>query len=317
MEAREHMNLELASIVVLAGCTALGCSPEISQDPPSACADGACPVLKIAASPATSIGAIVVDRDRVYWTEFYEGRVMMAPVDGGEASVVASAQDEPTGLAVRDGQAVWSTRTSLMMMPVDSSVPPVELAKEGTYFSDVVIAGQLIYWGVGNADGDPGEIRRIPRQGGAIETLVAGNAPGNIAVAGDEVFWESLTDLGKAPITGGVADILFSNPDGIDAIALGPDAVYWSSPQGLMTGPKAGGQARLLAPGEETVSLVTDGKSLYWAAFKTGALMKVAVDGGAPVVLTPGPLGAALITIDDEWVYWVDQVEHVVKKVRK
>jgi hypothetical protein len=311
------MNLELALIVVVVACTALGCAPEVGQDPAPACPEGTCPVLKIAASTADSVGSIVVDGGRVYWTEFDKGRVMMAPVDGGEASTVASEQDEPERLAVRDGQAVWSTRTSLMMMPVDSSVPPVELAKESTYFSDIVIEGQFIYWGVGNADGEPGEIRRIPRQGGAAETLVHGNAPRNLAVAGDEVYWGSLTDVGRAPITGGDPDILFSDPDGIDAIALGPDAVYWSTPQGLMSGSKAGGPAQLLAPGEETISLVSDGKSLYWSPFKTGALMKLAVDGGAPLVLAPGPSGAALITIDDQWVYWVDQVEHEVKKVRK
>jgi hypothetical protein len=312
------MTLKLASVLVMVACTALGCTTDVRPGPASACADGTCPVVQIATFTSDNVAFLAVDGDHVYWTEFDRGRVMRAPVGGGEAEVVASEQDEPQALAARDGQVVWGTRKSLVMRRIDSSVPPVELAKENSYLSAIVIEDQFIYWGVGSTAGaDLGQIRRIPRQGGATETVVHDNGPSNVAIAGDEVFWNGVTEIGKAPLSGGDPAILFSDPEGIHAIALGADAVYWSAPQGLMSGSKAGGPAKLLAPGQETFSLVSDGKNLYWPAFETGDLMKISVDGGAPVVLVPGPSGAAVITIDDQWVYWADLINHAVKKVRK
>lgn len=264
-----------------------------------------------------SPAAVAVDGGYIYWTEFDADRVMRAPVDGGDAEVVAANQERAEVIAARDGLVVWGGFRSLRMKDTKSAGPVVEITTEYSYFSAIVIEDQFIYWGVGNQDAEPGEIRRYPRAGGAIETIVQGHAPWNVLVRGDEVYWSSLEEVAKAPTKGGPVTKLYSDPAEVNAIALGDTDIYWATPHGVMAGPQAGGTPRVLAEAERSLVLVSDDKNVYWVNFTSGALMEVPAQGGAPTVLVPGPSGAFLLALDESWVYWVDQGAHQVKKVHK
>jgi hypothetical protein len=304
-------SIQVALVAALTACLTVGCASE--PEP----AEGFSTVVTLASSLADDPEAIAVDGGYVYWTEFNAGRVMKVPVGGGEPIVVAADQDQPYRVAAREGQVVWGANHRLMMQAAPS-LAPVVLATESTYFSDILLDGESIYWGVGGSDGELGQIRRTTRRGGAVETLVHDHDPLDIAIAGGELYWASVVEVGKVPLGGGEARILFPDEEGPEALTVRDDQVYWSNRGGLMRGDKAGGLASSFASERVTLSIESDGESLYWSDFATGSLMKLALGGGgAPIVLVPGPTGSLFVAVDDQWVYWVDREARAVRKVRK
>ncbi len=218
-------SIQVALVAALTACLPVGCASE--PEP----AEGFSPVVTLASSLGDDPDAIAVDGGYVYWTEFNPGRVMKVPVGGGEPIVIAEDQDRPYRIAARDGQVVWGTQHRLMMQAAPS-LAPVVIATESTYFSDILLDDENIYWGVGGSDGEPGQIRRTTRRGGAVETLVHDHDPLDIAIAGGELYWASVLEVGKVPLDGGDARVLFPDNDAPEALAVSDDQVYWSNRRG-------------------------------------------------------------------------------------
>ena len=84
--------------------------------------------------------------------------------------------------------------------------------------------------------------------------------------------------------------------------------------------PRAGGAVTTLAT-SLPVGLATDGANLYWGHATSpnlgpGELLVVPVHGGQVTTLATGPLPSCIV-VDDDNVYWTDELTGAVTKVAK
>jgi hypothetical protein len=90
-----------------------------------------------------------------------------------------------------DQDALYTfTRTAfnLWRVPKDGSAPT--LLVTSTSCSQIAVDDAYVYFGVwGDASGAGGAIRRVPKTGGAVETLASDVEPWGIVVDASSVYW--------------------------------------------------------------------------------------------------------------------------------
>lgn len=119
---------------------------------------------------------------------------------------------------------------------------------------------------------------------------------------------------------GGTSPSVISANQYVLSIAVDADAVYWTTPGGVYSAPKDGTNvtptklAALRSNGNAVIGVAVDALDVYWADPGTcrgngpadGAIMKVPIGGGTPIVLADQQCSPQSIAIDDDTVYWTN-----------
>ncbi len=184
------------------------------------------------------------------------------------------------------------------------------------------VAGEWIYWNTAVLDG-PKRIRRAPRAGGAIETLVETTRElGAFAVDSDgAMYWVEVATTGAGQVMlqrpGQVAQPLYTIPTGLDAFAVAIDgtSVYWvvhgeaanGYTETVFGGVKSGGAAVMLgsvtlAFDQSLVAMAADGAGVYWG-LGAGLVYRVARTGGTPTAVVDELDGIGAFAVADGAVY--------------
>ena len=180
------------------------------------------------------------------------GKVARIPLDGGAGA--AYPAPNPWGLAVDDTHVYWADQRS---------EPD---------------------------DGGPGRgmIRRMPKDGGAPETLAESDAvPLELALDGTNVYWTdhrfgdaALRSMPKDAAVDASATTLLAFDGGLPfGITLDPTHVYWTESKAFGRVPKAGGAAE--------TGIFSDGRYVYWTDNVWGVLA-APVSGGQTTPSGPG-----------------------------
>lgn len=195
-------------------------------------------------------GALALDATYVYWSitdaSWSSITLMKTPRAGGPMTPVVPAPVRAGSVATDGGYLYWVESTSTAETPVPTkvgglrralaNVGPVESLVTSHDIGSLAFDNSHVYWVYAGTYASPwwtgGEIRRMPKSGGAPETVVALPSNANeIAVDDHDVYWVSSDGLAvqKVSKTGGPIVTLASggNPK---AIALDDVAVYWVDP---------------------------------------------------------------------------------------
>ena len=201
--------------------------------------------------------------------------------------------------------------------------------------SDVVVlaADQDHPWGVAIDDthvyftcqGD-GTVKRVPKDGGAVETLASGlTYPRAIGVDDQEVFWGDGGRVHRAPLAGaaGAPTDWAASSGEVDTLVVTESQVWWlSTSTGVVAHENK--QPNIATVGSffreglpSPIGLAVDDGLVFWTTQGDGSLWSQSTAALAdPVALIADDgAGPARIALDATTVFWVGQADGTIRKV--
>lgn len=314
------------------GSTSVGpdvssCAP-CTADPPSTaeCMGGRC--LVTLASGGTGVG-LALDNDAVYWTN-WDGNIQKIAKTGGEPTTLVSGQFNAWAIAVDSENIYWVNSSKddtmiggcehcmIMQAPIGGG-QPIVLASEQSLASSghIAVDATSVYWTAMVSLDNPlrGNVVKVPIGGGELVTLASDQAGiTGIALDAASVYWTTsgsqvhavmkVAKDGGTPVrlaTGSV--VTLTGP------AIVASNIYVLAGGYMMKIPIAGGDETLIGTCSSNfppIALAADEASAYWAdcgSSSNGNLGKIAVGGGAPIILVSG-LSPQTVALDATSVYW-------------
>jgi len=172
---------------------------------------------------------IVADDAFVYWTDNYS--IYSAPVEGGSASLLASTGS--IGRLALDGQgALYWAESNLysgtgavhrMQDRVDAVIASGQHETGG-----IAVDATYAYFTCGTWDGTDRAVRRVPKKGGSVETLVTPNSvPAYVRVDSANVYYQDWMGMWVWSKSGGAPRLL--SPNSNAEFDVNDSVVWWLS----------------------------------------------------------------------------------------
>jgi hypothetical protein len=291
-----------------AGGSPPACQPAVAGDA------GASPrCLVVIASGRNDLVGFALDGASVFWTERSGSSyaVMSAPALGGPARTVITSLHR--AVALGGGQVFLDSGNGLVAMAAAdvSTTAPFQ-----GFGRNVAATGADVY--VSTCDGAFGAVLDLPTSGAAPTTLAAVGCMNDLGLSGATLYGASI----GGPKGGGV----------VVAAGIWAWPLYGSPGApligGAMSTPDAGAGASVDAGADgeppltpyAPVGVVADATHVYWterghgdAIPPDGALMKMALTGGAPEVLVTGLHGPGNLALDGDTLYWANTDGRIMK----
>jgi hypothetical protein len=186
------------------------------------------PVVALSAIPSK----LAVNASLVLWTE--SGAIRAIPKAGGAVVDLVTADGIGDTLAASDSRVFFMRGIAsmaeivsvdlaggdLMVHATDDAVQGANIALDSTHF----------YWVHSNMI-DPGELRRVPQTGTAVETVASAQGLYFFALGGSSVYYLTQTQFWRAPLAGGEPVGIHSSND-LDSMyfkmAANEQRLYWT-----------------------------------------------------------------------------------------
>jgi hypothetical protein len=276
-----------------------------------------------------------------------EGTVMSVPKSGGTPTTLASGQSSVNAIAVDDENVYWTDSgpffppgplvySGKVMKIAKSGGTPVTLASHRDVTEYLALGSRDLYWLEGDfvASGGGAEVTthvmKMPKSGGSPIQFALSAPPyfipgAVLAVDATSVYWNNFFDLVKAPLGGGTPTTLVSPPDGGSSLqtiglAVNSTTVFAAllecsgmcgATDQLWSVPKAGGVVTTLASGLDPEIVVADDTTVYWIDTGAtsgpplqGSILTVPTTGGIPTTLATNQENAYPLVVDSSSLYW-------------
>lgn len=286
----------------------------------------------------------------LYWIESREGFapsgcagagvyavLWRTPLSGGSRSALAVGDrcaGGATDFVIDDANLYWVTSTTspnahvIMKVPIGGG-PSTPLVTAPDFREITGLAGDAtyVYW---EEDADTNRVLRIPKTGGAVDTIATiadgfRSFRGGLVVDGTDVFFGD-TDffdehrVMKVSVSGGAVTVL-ADITGIDQNAVNTPrrfrvespTVYWIDAQAIHGVPMDSGAITTPESGlASPVDFVVTATDLVWiesvccAHGQTGRLKKAPVAGGAVTTIFDSLAAPTALAVDGSTVYWTE-----------
>lgn len=292
------------------------------------CDGGPCP--EVIADHLDLPWGIVLHGPHVYWTVAGkiegEGKVMRAPIAGGQAELLAGGLSSPDQLFVNDQHVYWTRNM------VAGAVERVPL--DGSESVEVIADGLVSPIGI---TGDADEIYFTTSDGYVQSHPLAAGLPGSSVILSKQHPSPSVLVLSGGGLFfaeyragGGVFRLDLGTHEEL-GLAMGqstPNAVVVSDKVYFTTTRVGGAVNRVDVPGEaptlfapdqnQPAGIAADDLYIYWANFGDGTIRRLKKGGGTPEILASGQRSPNGIVVDDEAIYWTNfELDAAVMKLAK
>jgi hypothetical protein len=239
---------------------------------PNECDTGRCTGKKVTFGNIVDVADMTSNADTIFYTNKVPPIIRRVKKSGmGGVQMFANSGPTPTGIALRDDA--------------------------------------FVYWATTNSD--PSIVRRAQDAGGSNTAIVSGSLNIGALVLDATTVWFTRSvdgEVGYAPIEGGAASVLVSGVASPGRITQDAVNVYYIADElpdvGVWAADKAGTGKTQLHSGK-VLGLAYRGGHLYTSASGTGAILRIATDGGPTVPLVPsGETTVRALDVDDTFVYW-------------
>jgi hypothetical protein len=319
------------------------CQADLTSDPLNcgrcarSCAGGKCtlgicqPV--VLAQHLANPGPLAVDKDGLFWMNS-DGNVQTCPLAGctmpidlsyttGVTFAAANGkifvdQEDPNDEAGQTtdlgaGRFVYCPDTGCPADGTGPGTPVNQLVAPHPGFNvadHLIVSGNALFWT------DYTGVESCPLAGCLVPTRLATvQNPQSLAVSADQIYWGvQQSGIYACPRAGCGGQMVKTIADG-DPVYIWADAtnLTWSdaTASSIYTCPLAGcSKPTVLARVAQTVALVTDGTTAYWAT-AVGSIFSCPLSGCGqnPTPLTAGIASPADLVVYGNGLYWIDQGE--------
>jgi hypothetical protein len=311
------------------------------------CAAGACQPIVL--TPIEHIPwSISVQSGTIYWIEQDSNYHILhsMPVGGGPVATLYAAPPQPydptapeNDLVVDPTGVYFGGFADIVGVGLDGG-NPVILGQNNPWPQGMAVDNSNVYWATQGQcpfpyDGgvcQTGFVYQAPKNGnGPVTTLASGEmAPASVAVMGSTVYYisdgpgdgTSSAVVRSVPVGGGPVTTLASNIQALfnlggnnpcsNCMGVDPTGVYFTTWDGKSTGalmkvPLDGGTPVMLAPLGSALGLALDSTGAYVADHRAATVVRVPLDGGAPLVVVPASNLPFYLNAADPWTIAVDQ----------
>jgi hypothetical protein len=203
---------------------------------------------------------------------------------------------------------------TVITVDAPSHTEPDVLADKQDMPAAIAVDSTHVYW----ANAGKAAVRRVPKAGGAIETLWESADTGAYALALDatHAYFGTVGGIGRVPKAGGAADTLETG-DWPKWIAVDADAVYFQTDARVGRVPKGGdaGIAAGLGGGGEIGGAAIDDGFLYWV--QQDGVRRVPKKGGPTELLARGTFRFTKLALGPADVFWGDALLEAIFAVPK
>jgi len=222
--------------------------------------------------------------------------------DGGGGSGATGSGATGTGASGTGSTGTGGEPVEPVCQPGD---PPVILAEGYEWPYGLGLYGSHVYFP--DYDGNGG-IYRVPRVGGAVETLLApADFPGKLVVDEQGITIAATGDnqIQHLAFGAGQPTVLASGQSGPTDIALDETHVYFVNHLGDTIGrvPRGGGQVETVGGSPGNFRLTVTGDYVYWGGYD--GLLRSPKEGGLVELVSPG--GARTLTASNGVVFWTEE----------
>ncbi len=242
------------------------------------------------------------------WNAQVRGLGAPGAMAAGGGVLVVAGSDGYSGISAYTSSLAGDAGVSVGRGADGGPVAPEIVSAAESSPETIVLDSTSVYW----TNYGSGEVRRIAKTAGAQATTISSIAntnPWGVAVDSQNVYWtepnitsgNKNTAVRKAPLTGGPATVLVTDPATPEAIVTGAGAVYWTEyASSVRTVSVDGGAPQTFATASNLVSnaLAIDAANLYWST--NDAVYQAPLAGGTPKTIGPS---AAAIAVDATSVY--------------
>ena len=277
-DATEEMAVEASSdagsdVTIEAGVDSAAPPADAEMDSPEdagvdADAGPAGPTAVVSDAPGAT--ALLTDGTDLFWIDSTSGdagpvgRVMKVAIGGGAEVTLATTQGTPTERVAIDSTRVYFTDGTDTVWVVPKTGGAAAVLATSDQFAPLTAAAGFAYYGSGAGIARVSSAADSGVDAGTV--LTSTGTPVDLVVVAGHVFW--------ANPSAGALQYVSASSGGPPVILLAP-------------GPEAG--VGEFVSGNGAQNLVTNGTSLYWnrapSSGVPGAIMSLAVGGGAPSVL--------------------------------
>jgi hypothetical protein len=278
-----------------------------------ACVDGLCqPVVVSSGNAFTPGGALALGDAHLFWMRYTDGALLAAPLDGGDARVLAVGLEDVFSLGARGRDVyfgTWHTPGAVADRVGSTSVlaePPTTLADGYGAITSVVVDDTAVYWAA--LIGQAGVHRRT--FAGQTTALTTELPATQLALDGDWVYFTSSASgrIARVPRSGGPLSEIASGQAAPWGIAVSDSKVVWAN-DGAGTVVRAsvgGGATEVLASGLDGPNCVAlDGADVFITEKRGGGIFRWRA--GSLVRLAQDPLKPQSLFVRDRRLYWVDE----------